>query len=621
MLVLALVLACTPGDGSPGDSGAVGGGAEKPALLPFPSAHLLDDAGNLDLPETMPMVEGGTPFPAARLRGFSGFSPVQTTVIDPEVRLDPTSLPSPDQLDDEGSVQLWDLSSGARWPAFAELDAFCDAPEGEGDEACDDEVPTLLVRPLMPMTGGHRYAVALTAAVRQDDGSAFGGPAWYRDLMAGRPGDGLDAWVDHYVELAAVLEDLGVQDLVFAVDFPVDCGGRSLLDHVVDAVSVPQSYRIDSVQDSDAGDTLPPGTWKQAQGSFVVDSFLVDDVAFSLDAGLPVAAGTADAELFVHIPDSVRDAAPGTVPVWIFGHGIFSRPSDYLADPDDSSAVVALADQAGAILVATTWRGLTYTDLPTAIAVGSDFGRIPELTDKLAQAVANNVALHRLLAEGDLLDDPLFEGLPDGVSFRYYGISLGGIEGASLMAVDRELPHAVLHVGGSSWSTMLERSSNWPQFETLVRYGVASPRHRQLLYAASQLFWDEADPACVVDDLADRSVLWQESIGDEQVPNITTELLVRGVGATLLQPAVTDPQGVASASGPLTGPALAQFDPQLGVPDMVNRPADVSGAHGTPRTWATTMTQTARFLDRDDPGVVEHPCGDEPCTADNAEGR
>ena len=96
----------------------------------------------------------------------------------------------------------------------------------------------------------------------------------------------------------------------------------------------------------------------------------------------------------------------------------------------------------------------------------------------------------------------------------YVGVSLGSIEGAVVQAVD-PFHAALLHVGGSTWSTMLERSSNWPVFEDLLVAGVPSARDRQLGYALSQLYWDPVDPANYVAELRQRSVLWQESIGDD----------------------------------------------------------------------------------------------------------
>lgn len=606
-----------------GDSGAVGEGAPKPELLPFPSAHLVGSDGRLAIPAgLLAMPEGGTPFPVERLAWRDGFSVVQTTVIDPEVALDGASLPGVEQLGQPGSVQLWDLTAGRALPVFAEVDAWCDPQwnaAAAADPACGQEVPLLLVRPLQPMTVGHRVAVAVTSQVQTADGASWTGPAWYRDLRAGRPGPGLAEWAEHYAGLEAELQALGVQDLVFAVDFPVGEGTtptRSMLSEL----STPTAWEWTSTRDADLGDAVPPRTWKRLEGRYTTDSWLAEDLAFELDEqGRPARAGTAQAALYVHLPDSVRDAAPGTAPVWIFGHGIFSQPSDYLGDDDDPNGLVELADRAGAIVVATTWRGLTYTDLPTAIGVGNDFGTLPRLTDKLSQGVANNAALVRLVQEGGLLDDPLLEGKADPATVRYLGISLGGIEGAVLMAVEPRLPHAVLHVGGSAWSTMLERSSNWPTFETLVAYGIGSPADRQVLYAASQLYWDAADPAGYAVDLQGRSVLWQQSMGDEQVPNLTTESLARGAAAVLVEPAVEPVPLLEAAQGPLQGPALMQLDPLLGRPPPVNRPAPVTGAHASPRLWDTTMEQTMRFLDPDDPGVVEHPCAGTPCTADNAD--
>ncbi|NOY26894.1 MAG: hypothetical protein GXP62_13565 [Oligoflexia bacterium] len=612
MLILVALFACTSGgqDTSSGISGAV-----RPPLASFPSADLVDSDGFLAIPQgLLPQAEGGLAFPVDRLTWRTGFSPVQTTVIDPEIALDPSSLPGPGDVASAGSVQLWDLTDGRRVPGFAELDAWCDAVPD--DDACQNEVPALLVRPLQPVPLGHHLAVAVTTQVRTADGQSWAGPQWWQDLRAGRPGPDLQSVAAHYDDVVQQLADLGLDSLALVVDFPIGDGALGTRKLAQD-VRTPTDWTWTSTASTDDGDTLPPYTWKQLKGTFQSDNWLVDDVEFDLVDGVPQAAGLAAVSLTVHMPESVRDAPAGTAPVWIFGHGIFSQPADYLGQADDPSGVLELADRAGAIVVATTWRGLTTDDLLTAVNVGNDLARIPELTDKLAQGLANTIALRRLVTDGGLLDDPLLEGKGDPTTVRYYGISLGGIEGAALLALDPDLPYGVLHVGGSSWSTMLERSSDWPVFEELVSYGVSSPLDRQRLYSATQLFWDEADPASFVDELSGRAALWQESIGDDQVPNLTTETLARGIGATLLKPSVTVVSGLDSVDPPTVGPALAQFDPQLGLPAENNRPAEVSGAHHAPRLWNGTMEQVLRFLDPDDPGVVEHFCGEQPCSADN----
>lgn len=553
----------------------------------FPDAASVSD-GHLDLID-VPVASGGTPLPLDRLAFRSGFSPVQTSVIAVELALDPTSLPGPEAEAGTGSVQIWDLDSGLPVRAFAEIDA---------SPYLDAELPTLLVRPLEPMISGHRVAVVVTGDLRTAEGESLAAEA-------------IDA------ALAERLRALGVADPVLAWDFPID-DGADLLAGLVASVEVPSTWTWTEQADVDLGDTLPARTWRQLSGTFTVQSWLGESGAFSLDGdGAPLVEADAQASLFVHVPESVRGAPAGSVPVWIFGHGIFSSPEHYLADLEDPSAVVEVADRAGAILLATEWRGLTLSDLGTVLAVGHDFGKLPRITDALSQSVANQVALERLALEGGLLDDPAFEGLPDKSQLLYYGISLGAIEGAVLQAHDDTIPYAVLHAGGAAWSTLLERSYAWSTVESLVVDTVPSGRDRQQLLALSQLFWDPIDPGALSGRLTDKHILWQECMGDEYVSNLATNLLLRGVGAVALEPVLSLPEGLGSAVGPLGGPVFSQADPELGVPANSNRPAELTGAHTTPRTWEGVKAQTLRFLDADDPGHAEHFCGDSPCTAEN----
>lgn len=608
-LFIGVVGAC---GGDPIDKSSVQPGApqQRPRLAVFPSADLVVD-GHLRIPEDLlPVPIDGTPVPVERLAWRTGLSPVQTTVFDLEDPVDPAGLPTATAAQRDGAVQLWDLDEGRPLACFAELDA---APGAE-------DHPRLLVRPLEPMTVGHSVAVVLTDDLRAPDGSPWTGPDWYRSAADGHtPVSAEGELLPHYVALDDQLDAVGAPARQLAEMLPIGDGTAPLI-NILDELQTPTAWAWTDELDADAGDVLPAGTWRQLRGTFTTTDWLVDDAMFAVHTdGHPEAQGAVEAELFVMIPDSVRDAEPSTVPVWIFGHGIFSSPETYLADLDDPSHVVALADAAGAIVVATTWRGLTRSDLGVAINVGTDFGSIPELTDKLVQGIANTAAMIKLIHGGGLLDDPALGGLGDPNTLRWYGISLGAINGATLLANDPTIPHGVLHVGGSVWSTMLERSSNWAQFEVLIMNSVPEAADRQRLYAASQLFWDGADPALYADGLQGRSVLWQKSVGDEQVPNLTTDIIARAAGATVVTPVADLPADMATATAPLQGPALAHYDPMLPLPTVSNRPAAVTGAHGTPRKWDSQAAQTLRFLDADDPGVVVHPCGDAPCTADNTD--
>jgi hypothetical protein len=582
MTWLVAVLGCSKGPGP-----------DKPDLWPFPSAHLVADRHVAIPADELPMAEGGTPFDVERLEFRSGFSVVQTTVIDPGTALDPDTLPD---AGTNGSVQIWDLDTGLPILCFAELDAYPDL---------DGEDPMLLVRPLEPMTAGHRVAVVTTSALLTAAGDPFS-PPWFDAVVHGHPAASLEAWEPHYKDLIDSLDAIGVDDVEFAVDFPIG-DGTALLRSAADGLAVPSAWTIDAIEDSGL-----PHAPREIQGTFATVNSL-DGNSLVLDgAGDPVPQGAGTADLYVYVPGSVRYQPPKSVPVWIFGHGLLQTPREYFEDP----SFVELVDRAGAIVVATEWRGLSADDIATALVIGSDFGRFPELTDLLTQGVLDTLQLAALTRAGGLLDDPALLGLANRDQVFYAGVSLGSIEGAVVLALDPAFPAAVLHVGGSTWSTMLERSSNWPVFEDLVVADVPSAKERQLGYALTQLYWDPVDPADYAVDLRERDILWQEAIGDDQVPNLTTETLMRGVGATLLAPEVEAPIGFTAAPHP-RAPVWSQFDPELGIPPNINRPAPVTGAHGEPRKWEGTMVQVLRFLDEDDPGAAQSYCGEGPCTAEN----
>src|SRR6185436_6537699 len=265
----------------------------------------------------LPMKQGGTPFDVDRLAFRTGFSVVQTTVIDPGTVLDPDSLPTRDDADTPGSVQMWDLDAGEPILCFAELDAY---PDLAGEN------PMLLVRPLEPMEVGHRVAVVTTTDLRTKVGGERFSLEWFDALVAGHPADSLESWEPHYEQLLAELDALGVRDVGFAIDFPIG-DGTELLRSAADGMPVPTGWSLDSVEDGDLANR-----WRQIQGTFDTTSFL-DGTSFVLDdAGNPIVQGSATADLYVHIPASVRGAEPKSAPVWIFGHGLLQTPGMYFDD-------------------------------------------------------------------------------------------------------------------------------------------------------------------------------------------------------------------------------------------------------------------------------------------------
>ena len=602
-LALLLLAGCT-GSGTPDDGvGLLGTGWSDP----FPSSHMVGDDGKLALTADHLPTLGERELPGHLSSWRSGFSVAQTAVVRlPGV--DPSDLPhwrSP--TPGEGGVRLVDLDSGTFLPVMAELDAWPDQP-GE---------PALIVRPLRAMTPDHRVAIVVMDSVAPR-------PDRFHGLISGDPPASLAEHEDHYVELMNDLSELGVptDQVALAWDFPIGDGARPARTAIAARKASDLSWTFDDVAE---GDDAARTAFRTAQGSLTVTGFLDDNGVLSLDdTGAAQRTGTFEVDIWVHVPDSVKDKPAGSVPVMIFGHGIFGSPEYYLG-ANNPTSTMRLASDAGYIVVASSWRGLSRKDTGLAIGVAASFDRLPELPSHLVQSQVGTRTIADALVHGDLLDDPVFQGaqgqaLGDSERLIYYGISLGGIQGGVFMGLDAPVDAAVLHVPGAMWATMLERSSNFPIFEEQVVDEQPDPYARQVLYSWSQLHWDPADPINYAERIGERTVLLQEALHDEQVPNLTTRALARSAGLPAVGPSTQAPWGLEQLPAP-QGPSAAgwvQFDPELPAPQDANRPAKVTEAHNIPRSWWEQREQVMRFLEKGSAGTIMHPCGaDAACSPSN----
>jgi hypothetical protein len=639
VLVAALTLlpACPPVPDPPGPCEIHGapGLVDGRVANPWPSYALMraDEAMStgcrLAMPDdALPLGIDAHPLDLRRFDDRDGFSPAGSLWLQLHQTIDPTALPGPQDPAaslSSPAVQIWDLDTGERLPFWAEIDAYPDLPDADR---------SLLLRPARAWPWGHRVAVVLTSAL----GASVTSPSPFQDARAGDPDDPQGA---HVQDLLRRLVALGVveEDVILAWDFPIATAAtvHRRLDAVIAGVreglpddpAFQPALDLSVVLDADdpAGDAPTEGLWREVRGSFPLTHYLwpeqegddADRGIFQLDADLlPVANAAAPAYFTLVVPESVRHAAAGTVPVLIFGHGIFSNPRAYLAEGGDPHGVIALLNRLGAIGIGGEWRGLTTRDATNALLAAMDWSRFPMVTDKLIQGVANQLALERLVRTA-MREEPWLQAegggsLIDPERTLYFGISLGGIEGAVLLAHSEHIDSGVLHVGGSAWSTMLERSSNWTDFETYVVPQFPDAADRQLQYAVSQLLWDPVDPLNHVDALRGRNVLWQESVNDEQVPNLTTELIARTLGVPLLAPSPREPWDLPATEGPL-GPgasAVAIFDGGFPAPPLGNRPAVDTGAHREIRSWESVQAQVEAFFTPGAEGTIVQPCGG-PC--------
>jgi hypothetical protein len=219
-------------------------------------------------------------------------------------------------------------------------------------------------------------------------------------------------------------------------------------------------------------------------------------------------------------------------------------------------------------------------------------------------------------------DDPAlaFGGHPvtDGAHRYYFGVSNGGIQGVTFMALSPDIERGVLNVPGCQWSLMIFRSSQFNPLYPLLDVIIPDPLDRQVLVTASQTEWDHSDPASfaphlILDPLPGvppKRVILQESIGDSQVPNMSTRLLARAIGLQGLG-LVQRVHGIEEVDGPLDS-AYTQWDThKTPLPPPINTPPDIdNGAHGAIQELPALGEQLRLFFAPD--GQAVNTCGG-PC--------
>ncbi|MCC6555194.1 MAG: hypothetical protein IT372_19690 [Polyangiaceae bacterium] len=549
-------------------------------LLPFPSAFVQrDDASTptgvrVDLPaEKLPLRDGAVPLDVAPYNAADGFSPVIPILLHFGVDIDTAPLPGlhhiEDSLRDGSRIAIFDMETGERVPYFAEMDRnLRDGYDGRY---------ALILHPMTPMRMGARILVLVQRGLTDAAGRVIEPTPAFEAIRDGVETDSaeLEAIRPRYDALFSFAATHGYprRELLTAFDFQV-----ASEDYLLGSVLSMREKALEM-----AGDTGLPYVITDVQedpndqmarivfGDFEVPTFLREDDTFEYDAEHhPVLQPANRSYPFTMLIP--KKAADGPLPLVVLGHGIFGTGRSFLTEGGDAEAIQALANQHGAVVIATDWIGLSTNDVArVGIEVGNNLDRIGVVTDQLQQALINALVMTKL-ARGALKDDPAIQvgagPLIDLTRTWYWGASLGGIEGSSFVSISDDIARAAFGVPGSAWSTMLSRSVVFPPIRNFLEPHYPDPLDFLLGTTLVQARFDHADPANVTklmferplpDAPPGRTVILQEAIGDSQVPNITTEILARSMGVKLLAPADYEVFGLRSTPSPTVDSVLAQY--------------------------------------------------------------
>jgi hypothetical protein len=589
-------------------------------LLPWPSSFFLKadtttpTGRRVAYPvAAMPKNNNEVGIDPTRYNLLDGFSVASQPIVVFKDGVAPDGLPTQAELaaSVEASSLVWmlEMPGGGRVPLFAELDA----------NAQPDEPQALIIRPQAALRWNTRYVVALRSGLKDKQGALLAAPDPFRRLRdgIGTKNKTLQGEATRIGEVLAFLEQQGAprSSVILAWDFHTaseETVTGNLVGMVDGAlVKLPATGpEVSGLQVTDMDPVKEPTLLRQVAGMMSVPSYLESDSRDSrlkLDAaGKPVLRGQQSFPFTINIPRCAEQAT-GPLPVLIFGHGIFGSVEDLSTDYHKS-----LPEKLCMVEATTNWIGLSVNDVPAIIKdVLLDFSNLPRITDQLQQAHVNYHGLVRMM-RGALLSDPALQvnGKPvaDGKELYYLGISNGGIQGTAFAALQKDIERLALHVAGGWWSMMIQRSSDFAAMAVLLERVYVTALDRVIIIHLGQHLWDYTDPVIwaahpVASPLAGRAkkrMLVQEAKDDDQVPNLATRAVVRGLGIDALSPVVEKVYGINEKPGPLDSGYVQwethppQKPPATNVPPP--KPSDADSAHKRVRLLPSCIEQWKTFF-------------------------
>jgi len=473
---------------------------------------------------------------------------------------------------------LIDMTTGERVAHFAEVDV---------QAAAQPDSQALFIRPSARLVGGHRYAVAITNRVASASGGALPVSAGFAALRDGTVTDHalLEAMRPRFGDVLAALDAAGIarDSLVLAWDFTVASDEylhRDMIaarDRALAAIADhPPTFTITS-----DGPDHNTGIARYITGKLEVPLFLntpelgVDNTTTVRDAdNLPVVQGFYDVPFAAIVPECAL-TSPTPVPMILYGHGLLGDATEV-----DCCGIPPVAIDLCMVVAGTDMRGMSQQDTAAVAAALNDGTKSDQVFEVLEQGLANHIVLAKAMRT--IMAQTLFvdaangnKVLVDPTQLFYWGLSQGGIFGASVMAYEPTITRGVLGSGAANYSFLLDRSADWPKYRQILQGAYPDPLDDELLISIMQMRWDKTEPSGIAHTVLagaptgvpPKQILMQIALADEQVSDYAAYWEARSMNVPVLSPTVTAPWGLAQHDAPLaSGSGLVVYDcagPQL----------------------------------------------------------
>ena len=269
----------------------------------------------------------------------------------------------------------------------------------------------------------------------------------------------------------------------------------------------------------------------------------------------------------ITIPKSAADDSQ-PAPLVVLGHGFMGDGEGMVTEAR------GWANEYGFATIGTDFKGWSSDgDFGAYTFAFLNPNYLQHQSERLQQSLINHLAMI-ITIKGVCSDLPEFYhngvNLVDTTDIDYMGVSLGGIRGPSMLSLIQEIDRGVLWVGGSSFSFIAERSTQYTQFEELFSSSLAyeSTMDRSIIIALMQSMWDTTEPETYLPfvdggmegELHPYEILYVVSINDAQVTTLSADRASRTSGIPVLSNSTYHPYGVEVADAPISGSGIVYFD-------------------------------------------------------------
>ncbi len=540
-------------------------GAVRSCALPYPSDDFeIADATSptgvrVRMPsEVIPETTQNDLGPGAGLSdafdGSDGFSALSPIVFEVDNPINGDFFPA----DGGNLIQVFDLTTGERQPIRAELST----------EALRRGAPNTIVMawPLTRWEYGHRIVASL-GSVR----GYFMDPSPAKGLLDG-----------HLDPVLADLAAMGVGD----------GSGKGLLSATRFTVGTREHAKADMTEMANiARDTPHPvrnievhaPIFFQRASAFIRGEVAITDFRDSDGIAKPEHKPVQTWIPFIAVlPD--KPASSAGAPVAVYGHGLIVSKETMLlvADANSAAGVATIGIDVPNHGERQAGQGGYLLDLANPKGLG-------RLLSMFVQGTVDHVSLVEAIEEElsgmDVAPWNLDGNHGDGVAdldtstILYEGTSMGGVLGASEVALTPEIDAAFLQVPGSGVADILYHSQLWVAFAEVIPWSAGAGDAAALMGIATSLV-DRGENAHLMDDLREsgRAVFLQVGVGDRIVPNSASDRLAALLGLDQMEPRLgaTNRPSSGSTELPADGRGMKEIWPTHSAPSNQGFVAHVS---------------------------------------------